>query len=385
MRVKPIFRLIAWNAGLFAVIVVVLEAVFGTWISGDPLSNLNVFRNIDWRYSVDHLYDRSEQVVYRRDRWGLRGSFDEPGNINVLAIGGSTTDERFITEGETWPDVLGECLTENGKPTKVANAGITGQSSYGHALNFELWFSQIPTLKPRFVLGYVGINEIFSNSVTASIRNDVRLYNEAANPASRWSIGFQHIKMKSTFYRLYKLAAGQWTAFNAGVNYRVSGTDQPHLRATDKFASTFQKSTIRTDSEAYAELVRGVQKGYGKRLAKYAENLAYLIERIEKIGATPILVTQRWASYREEGMVIRGRAFDHALQEAFNQITRDVCQARNLPCIDLAREMEFLPGEVYDPVHTTPAGSRKVGKYLCARMIPIMKRPKPVVSLRSIP
>lgn len=385
MRVKSIVRLIAWNAGLFLVIIAVLEAIFGAWISGDPLSNLNVIRNVEWRYSVDHLYERSEQAVYRRDRWGFRGSFDEPSDVNVLAIGGSTTDQRFITEDETWAAVLAACLTANGEPARVANAGVTGQSSYGHALNFELWFSQIPDLKPRFVLGYIGINELFANSETAAIRNDVRLYNEAANPSSRWSIGFHHVKMKSAFYRVYKLAAGQWTAFKAGVSYGFFGNDEPELRATENFTRTFQKEELRIDSEAYAKLTRGVQKAYGKRLKKYRENLGYLAERIEGIGATPIFVTQRWASYRKNGMVIRGRASDHALQEAFNQVSRDVCRTRNLPCIDLAREVEFLPGETYDPVHTTPAGSRKVGKYLCARMIPIMKRPKPAASLRSIP
>ena len=42
---------------------------------------------------------------------------------------------------------------------KVLNAGIGGQTSFGHKKMFDLWFSRHQELKPKFVIVYLGIND----------------------------------------------------------------------------------------------------------------------------------------------------------------------------------------------------------------------------------
>jgi predicted sulfurtransferase len=41
-----------------------------------------------------------------------------------------------------------------------------------------------------------------------------------------------------------------------------------------------------------------------------------------------------------------------------------VCGDKGAICVDLANEIEFEIGDFYDHVHTTSAGSRRIGEYL---------------------
>ena len=99
--------------------------------------------------------------VYTRDRYGLRGNYgDDPANIEILVIGGSTTDEGFITDGETWVDVLGRRLTGAGVPRVTVNAGVSDHTTVGHLYSFDAWFPEIPGLKPRFFITLIGVNDL---------------------------------------------------------------------------------------------------------------------------------------------------------------------------------------------------------------------------------
>jgi len=48
----------------------------------------------------------------------------------------------------------------------------------------------------------------------------------------------------------------------------------------------------------------------------------------------------------------------------FNGVTRAVCAAQKLRCIDLAALLQFKDGDFYDPLHTTPAGSQRIADFL---------------------
>ena len=60
---------------------------------------------------------------------------------------------------DTWSEKLESKLNLNLNNIDVVNAGIDGQSTYGHIWNFEEWFPKIDNLKPRYILFYIGINE----------------------------------------------------------------------------------------------------------------------------------------------------------------------------------------------------------------------------------
>ena len=346
------------------------EVVFGKWFWGDPLSNINVFRDIKWIYSAEHLYGRKDVVVYRRDKWGFRGEFTDPADIDILAVGGSTTDERFITEGETWTDRLRQCLHGAGRNLIIGNAGVTGQSTRGHRVNFDLWFSQVKGLNPKYIIAYIGINDTWALGAEAQYKDDVRRFNEERDNTTAWAVWLQGVKMKSSLYRIYRIVKGQWTAIRAGV---VIGPDLSTGRAADReFATKNAKSmkiSMHINSDAFLKLYRKEQVQRKPMLRNFRNNLLEFVRHVRGEGALPILVTQRWATYRRRGNVVYGSVQRYITQNQLNNITRQICRKKKLLCFDLATEIEFEPGDTYDVIHTTPKGSIKIAKYICKKWI----------------
>ena len=72
--------------------------------------------------------DKSTKIIYSRDKLGYRSRSKNSNRAIVLTIGGSTTDQRHVSEGETWQDVL-----DNMNPKyDFVNGGISDHSTYGH-------------------------------------------------------------------------------------------------------------------------------------------------------------------------------------------------------------------------------------------------------------
>jgi hypothetical protein len=44
------------------------------------------------------------------------------------------------------------------------------------------------------------------------------------------------------------------------------------------------------------------------------------------------------------------------------------CAARGITCFDLAADVTFVADDYYDPLHNTPVGAAKVGRYLARRI-----------------
>jgi hypothetical protein len=123
--------------------VLVLEILFGSWFSNDGWERalaLNIPVNLRVVYDASDLYDGGQRVVYTRDEYGLRGSYGTPADIRILTVGGSTTNQRSITDGRTWQDELARALRERDIHAPVANAGVEGHSTFGHLASFRYWF-----------------------------------------------------------------------------------------------------------------------------------------------------------------------------------------------------------------------------------------------------
>src|SRR5262249_53516482 len=83
-----------------------------------------------------------------------RGLKDPIARVELVTVGGSTTDQQFITEGETWQDVL---HARTG--IVLANAGVPGMTSHGHVLALQDWLHRIPALPAKHYLHYLDVND----------------------------------------------------------------------------------------------------------------------------------------------------------------------------------------------------------------------------------
>lgn len=359
--------MVLWNIAWICTGVLLLEFVFGNWVRDDPLQQLRIPRNGSWRYHVDIPTIPSEQrtVVHTRDQWGLRGDYGKPDRIDILTVGGSTAEQRYITDGRTWQDVLAQEFAEHGQNVKIANAGLSGRTTFGHILDFEHWFSRIPTLRPRYVLFYVGINDMFFDVPNSE-------WDRIEAPKSLKQV----IKEKSAIYYLYRTLIGAWFARRYALAH--TAIDYPNVNWTDKSIGKDYKYKL------------------APRLDGYGARLRHLIELTQGLGAKPVFVTQMRGDARYQGDKIVGvvntrvritgpwndtrlglldtnnvNGVDlYLILDLFNQVTLDVCRDAKAICIDMAKELPFEIGDFYDHVHNTEKGAERIGKYLYRRLAP---------------
>ena len=347
----------------FRVLVVNLAGVLAglglleLWFGGRALNPLSIPLDVELQFDVRDLYESPEgpMITYRRDRHGLRGRYVDPGSIEILTIGGSTTDQRYLDDQRTWQSVLQRAFAQDGRDVEVVNAGVDGQSTLGNLANFEYWFPKIPGLNARFVLVYVGTNDFFLDASDATTFDDPRDKSDAA-----WLLG------RSAVYDLYRKLKG---AYLARYAFRV---DHGGLRPSQApWTTNAVRSGMewRTDSKVVA------------KLNEFAERLRRLDEKIRRFGAHVIFVTQGGRHFKvsTDGQVIgldhewvlfghRGNGVDIAHLMRM-QATRTVgtCKALGAICIDTS-DVRFDDQDYYDVVHITPSGAGKVGRVMHERL-----------------
>lgn len=333
----------------------ILELAFGSWLRSNPWGRalaLNIVVNRGIVYDATVLYENGGPVVYTKDQYGLRGTYGDPGDISILTVGGSTTDQRYIADGLTWQDELERALRDSGKNVRVANAGVDGHSTFGHLASYRSWFPLIPNLRPTYTLLSVGINDFFVDRPVAEFEGTA---DGSVTLTSR-------MKADSALYRLYSLARGTWLARRVRLDHvpiraqTLTYTETPNLRHHDAIA-------------------RARFRGFERRMAA-------LLQLVRTSRSVPVCVTQPTLYYRHNpaGTVvgvdfaidtipegdINGVDYFY-LRLAQDTIMLSSCRAVGAPVIDLASE-QWEHEDFYDLVHSTPRGAKKVGQRVAEAM-----------------
>jgi hypothetical protein len=349
--VLRIVKLIAVNLSICIALLVPVELIFGDWFSGrDALGMLTVKSSILY-IEPSPFYPAGTMITYRRNAYGLRGPDEDPAHIDILAIGGSTTNERFLDENDTWTVRLTELLRRHDCPLSIANAGVDGASTLGHIASFDTWLNRVPGLKPRFALVYIGINDAFVDPHASALPREERY----ASPLRRFEY---YIAAHSAVHRLYSVLRGLWQARQAGLPYGESPLPR----------EIAWESVSLTDSSSSA---------IAERAVAYRRRLEQLNERIRAFGARPIYITQE----RMDGRQVDGTwqqvpgsngAFFTAILDAINHETLAFCRGSGESCIDLAGQLVFQPGDLHDAIHTTASGSARIADFLARTLPPIV-------------
>src|SRR5918994_778214 len=75
------------------------------------------------------------EVTVTRNSLGFRGPnppSDIANHLSLVSIGGSTTQNFFLSDDQTWTARLGEELGKSFSPVWINNAGLDGHSTHGH-------------------------------------------------------------------------------------------------------------------------------------------------------------------------------------------------------------------------------------------------------------
>jgi hypothetical protein len=92
---KRILAILAVNCLLFGVGLVVVELICGGWLDASNLNRLNLLKDCIRQSDVSHLYNDPNPIIrYSLDKYGLRGTHDKQGSIDILTVGRRREQKR---------------------------------------------------------------------------------------------------------------------------------------------------------------------------------------------------------------------------------------------------------------------------------------------------
>ena len=363
-------KILLVNTAVLFIGIIILELFFGNWFKKSGLHLLSIPRNVQLSFKANNIYQSEDNLItYSRDEFGFRGIYNDVGDIDILTVGGSTTNQLYVTDGKTWQDVIHKEFEFDGKEVYIVNAGVNGHSTVGHIKSFEKWFSEIPNLKAKYILFYIGLNDL------------------SLSDGDFVSRGFDHID-RSSMHKIERMIRD-----NSAMFYLARLT-KGYLRAkrnhlVEKYAWNYE--SVEWDSIAtlinYNEIM-------SEALREFEIRLKILANKTREMGSIPIFVTQTTRVYKIENGVVYGvktvktiesnKQYDkifyynnyrcnsvdqYHMQKLINDKLIEVCIELNCISIDLATELNFdLEEDFYDSVHSTPSGSEKIGKFLYQRL-----------------
>ena len=341
---KILYLLIVWVLSIFFILVFTEISISFLKNDWSEAEEINVIKNKKISYNIDNLYKSNKKIVtYERNNFGLRDNCNDPSRINILTLGGSTTDQRYINLEDTFQFILQEKINRyNNLKICVSNAGIDGHSTYGHILSFSKWFPLIDNLNPDIIMLFVGINDA----------DFVRLKNNKFNLNSNNDLNsfFKNLNITKFILRLRDIYRG--------IN--------------NKEAYANHRKIFYKDSDySIQKLNKNTKVLVDKNLIRFRRNLKNLIFESKKISKHIICTTQphRFVLKKNNvisgipnvfGKVFSGLDYDYSIRK-INEIIYQECGSKNV--IDLYGK-NFVQSDFYDGVHTTAKGSKKIGKIL---------------------
>ena len=323
------------NLIVFLLLLLVFEIFLGNKIYPNKLNCAYLLCSANHSYKND-LYEGKKYITYKKDKYGFRGLRKNINEIDILVVGGSTTDERYLEIKDTWSEQLEKKINTRYPDLNldVVNAGIDGQSTHGHIWNFENWFSKLKGFKTRYIFFYIGVNEYFSK--------EIKKYDLGTNNLNY----IQKIKF--------------WLKENNGIIYKTYSL---------LYRKYFLKDILNVGHKLRNNEYKLVEKPYlidDENIKALNSRLDKLIELTKKIDAIPIFITQKTQRHK----IINSKIYSIDTNNYFSQekkvseIIMNNCKKNKIFCIDLFKKIEFTNKHLYDLVHTSPEGAYKVSNVI---------------------
>ncbi len=322
--------------------------------------------------SAQPIADVDAVVHIRKNSLGLRGpeprqpATDTP---KIIAMGGSTTECLYLSEGDTWTDQLDSLLSGAGFSIWMNNAGIDGHSTFGHQI---VWDQIVAPIRPSLVLLFVGANDVARDAESYFDRNANVLPPDTVE------------RFLAALGRISKL----------GEVLQVWYAGRPAVRQGVYTENAVQVTQLDTITRMPADIDREVRYYEVSRQA-YKNRLKHLIQSVLDVGAVPVLITQPalYGTGTDDqtkvnlgaialplqdttGIVVNGE-MQWALLESYNDITRTVGADAGVTVIDVAGSLTKSTRWFYDYLHFTKSGAREMARIIAPDICRILKQQYP--------
>ena len=340
-----IFKIIIINFLILLSIILILELIMGNKIYSQKLNCGYLLCSANHSYE-NKLYEGKKYINYKKDKYGFRGLRKNVSEIDILTIGGSTTDERYLEEEDTWSEQLEQIINDKhpNLDLEVVNAGIDGQSTYGHIWNFKNWFPKIKDFKTKYIFFYIGLNEYFSD--------EKHIYDQG----TKYLNFFQKIKL--------------WFKENNGIIYRTYDV---------VYRNFFLKDILNVGHKirnSNYQLAKTNFQITDENIKDLNNRLDILINFTKRLDAIPVFITQRsLRSKLIDNRVYSVSEFDYISKEKIiSEIIINNCEKNQIYCIDLFVKIKFSKGSLYDLVHANPIGAKIIAETIFDDFNKIIKK-----------
>ena len=309
---------------------------------------MSIARDYTAKFDIQKLYSsKNDYINYSVDENGFRSStcWNKPEDIDILVLGGSTTQQIYIDDKNTWVSQLEKKLKKNHFGNNFANAGQDGQSSFGILSNFEIWFPTVKNLNPRYFMIMLGSNDIFS------LKKNVVLENKS-----------NYLKRNSVIYNLFR-------KLKALLNYRKlslvghNRTDFNVLNYTNKTLLEHNNFKFNNPKHNLHKLKLYADTYNSKLIFISQPSLLYKYEKGNLLGLEN--------EFNNDEFIFNGLDY-YELEKKLYSIINDFCSSNNHYFIDINKLNGFDKNDFYDLLHFNVTGSAKISNSIYKELIKIL-------------
>jgi hypothetical protein len=341
-------KIVLINVIIFFSLIIIIEIIFFLLPKNNKLDCHYLLCNRTFQYNTNlHEGIKNYNIIYERDEYGFRHRHKELNDIDILVVGGSTTDERYLNIKDTWINQLEEKLkTFYNKDIDIVNSGIDGQSSFGHLWNFKNWYSKLNFLTPKYIIFYIGINEVLY--ITPEEKKRREKFDN--------SINIQEYNILNKIK--YILRKNQGIVYKSYVFLRgliIKNNEVAH--SNDRKKSIYKIPSKKTLINNYSKDI-------------FLNNLNLIYEYSIQMKSIPIFITQKTMRGKKiDDQVLSISEFDYfSYEEKLSEFIIDFCKEKNIFCIDVNKSFNLSVDDTYDLVHLSPNGSKKLSVFLFERL-----------------
>ena len=302
--------------------------------------------NQKWQVSSPPNSLLDSEVLHVKNNIGFRGEdYHEAGDpLRVFTIGGSTTENTYLTEGKTWSDVLLEKLQGNFRNIWLNNAGFSGHSTFAHKIMVQ---DHVRQYGPDVLVFLIGMNDVHRDDLNV---DQLRIYQPAVWPLAR------HSELAAL---LLNISRG-FRAERRNLTHDTGGLQENWIIDWEVSPDDFAWAIPFTE----------------RLLPGYRDRLSELVEVAQESGTAVVLVTQ--PVLYGEGIDDRtgldlakihinggqdGKTAWNVLQ-MYNAVTREVARDKSVHLIDLSQILPKSSYYFYDTMHFTNEGAQEVADIL---------------------
>lgn len=322
-------------------------------------------KNLQRTFRNDDNPKLDEVIQFSTNSIGFRGVepprlFDE--TLTIIAIGGSTTECLFLSNGKSWPEVAGRFLKPAFEPFWINNAGLDGHSTFGHQFLVD---QIVGPMRPKLALFLIGINDVGREGATGR-----EMATEASKPPFSVRLA-RHSAIVASLVNLRR--QGEARERDLG-HERVDLTALAHIGADHRLSGSLLGAHREQYVPPYKQRVEAIvrlSRQYGIEPVLMTQPALYgtAIDPLTLVSLDAIVVSDE---RRIKAGRVRGKLAWEVL-ELYNDAVREVGRARDVLVIDTATRLGKSSQFFYDFVHFTDDGAREVARIVADELCPFLE------------